>query len=398
MDDHNSRIERVNMPEALRAIYDEVRKTQLPASNVDGLQQRWETHIANVQAKIPDVHIEGHGETLYLGDLSPGCQACKAGTWDCIFVTMQCNLDCDFCYSPHAIPKAYKGSAFGSTLEQIAQNYAKTPITGISFSGGEPFLYPQRLLEWVTWFKARFPTCYYWAYTNGLLADETIVGALGDIGLDEIRFDMAATGYNNPVVMQHVQVATRHIPQVTVEIPAIPRDAPTLLASLAPWAKAGVRFINLHELMYEPGTNAASLAGERLAVVTRDGHRTAINPYSRALTLAVMEEVQHQDLPLSVNDCSLQSKLLQLRGRRRCFMPLVKAPHEKLTKGWLYESYCAYREGGQIIDYVHPDAIAEIQRRYPDAQWVKLARIAPMAINSPSQWVGFTIQGALANG
>ena len=57
-----------------------------------------------------------------------------------------------------------------------------------------------------------------------------------------------------------------------------------------------------------------SSAGQ--AIVLPDGHRSEFNPASRALTLAVMKKVQDESLPLSVNDCSMQSKIRQLRGRR----------------------------------------------------------------------------------
>lgn len=381
------RIDVNTMPAALQEIYNPVSRNWWLSTTLDELRPTWGAHVAQART-IPGVHIEDDGATLYLRALSPGCQACKAGTWDCIFVTMQCNLNCDFCYSSHAIPKNYTGSAFGTVLEQIAENYARTHISGISFSGGEPFLESQKLLDWVAWFKSRFPQYYYWVYTNGLLASEHLLRQLGDLGLDEIRFDMAATGYTHPTVMQNLRASARYIPCVTVEIPAIPRDTARLLGALVPWVEAGVRFLNLHELMYEPGTNAALMPGRRVSVMTEDGHVTAIAPDSRRLTLRVIRQVQELALPLAVNDCSLQSKLLQLRGRRRCIAPLLLAPYEKLIAGYLYESGCAYKEGGEM-QFFHPDALTEAKQAYPGYHFIRLARLAPLSLDDFGQWVVF---------
>jgi hypothetical protein len=149
----------------------------------------------------------------------------------------------------------------------------------------------------------------------------------------------------------------------------------------------GVRFLNLHELMYEPGTNSASLPGVRRSIVTADGHRSEISPHSRALTLAVMQCVVDEGLPLAVNDCSLQSKIRQLRGRRQSLVPLVKASHERLVGGEVYESYCAYR--GEEVRFFHPDSLHEMCRRHPDYQFVRLVRTAPLSLIDSGRWVAF---------
>ena len=374
------------MPARLQEIYKEVHCRPRAKSNLDALLPGWEAHVSRAR-QIPGVHVEAGGEILYLDDLSPGCRACKAGTWDCIFTTMRCNLDCAFCYSPHAIPEDYAGSAFGTTPEQIAGNHAGTHITGISFSGGEPFLDAPRLFEWAGWFKSRFPDKYYWIYTNGLLAGQETLERLGELGVDEMRFNVAATGYDHPTVMENLAAAARFVPHVTVEIPAIPEHATRLFSCLAGWCARGVRFLNLHELIYEPGTNAASMPGARQAVVTADGHCTAINPESRPLTLAVMRRVREEGLPLAVNDCSLQSKIGQLRGRRQSLSPLVKAAHEKLVGGETYESCCAY--GGEALDFFHPDDLVEKRRQYPGRQFVRLVRTAPLSLTDRGRWIAF---------
>jgi pyruvate formate-lyase activating enzyme-like uncharacterized protein len=376
------------LPAPLRVIQKEVEEQRRPESNLDALQPVWQEYVSKARGLLQGLYVEGDGEVLYLGGLSPGCQACKEGTWDCIFTTMRCNLDCQFCYSPHAIPRDYAGSLLGSTPEQIAGNHARTTITGISFSGGEPFVDTARLFDWVSWFTSRYPEKYYWVYTNGLLATEDKLRRLAELGVDEIRFNLAATGYDHPQVLENLAAAARQISSVTVEIPAIPQHAAKLLSCLADWSARGVRYLNLHELMYEPGTNSATMPGPRRAIVTADGHRSEINPESRLLTLAVMQHVQEEGLPLAVNDCSLQSKIRQLRGRRRSLVPLMKEPHEEFVRGEVYESCCAYGDEEHLTFFL-PDSLARMRQLHPEYRFVRLVRTAPLSIGDKGKWIVF---------
>jgi pyruvate formate-lyase activating enzyme-like uncharacterized protein len=370
----------------LKEICAEVSRLQTPEPNLDALRTAWEAYLTSARRQVPGIQIEEQGEVVYLGELSPGCRACKDGTWDCIFTTLHCNLDCEFCYSPLGIAREYAGSAFGVTPEQIAKHHARTQITGISFSGGEPFIDAPKLFEWVAWFKERCPDRYYWVYTNGILAVEEHSRRLGELGVDEIRFNLAATGYDHPTVMENLAAAARFMRNVTVEIPAIPGHASKLLACLEDWCALGARFLNLHELIYEPGSNSDGMCGPRQVIITEDGHHSAFNPESRDLTLAVMKKVQEESLPLGVNDCSMQSKLRQLRGRRRNLAPLVQAPHERMVGDQFYESYCA-RQDGEECCWLHPEALDEARERLPDHRFVRLVRTAPLAISDSGRWI-----------
>ncbi|MFQ5611370.1 MAG: 4Fe-4S cluster-binding domain-containing protein [Anaerolineae bacterium] len=350
--------------------------------------QRWEDYASQAGRQIPNIHIEDAGEAVYLGQLSPGCRACKQGTWDCVFTTMRCNLNCNFCCSPQAIAKDFAGSAFGSSPEQIIENHSKTTISGISFSGGEPFIDKPKLFNWIGQFREYAPQKYLWLYTNGVLINRTDLQRLQALGIDEIRFNLAATGYNNSRVLKNLECAAQFIPNVTVEIPAIPEHAQKVLASLEVWTSLGVKYLNLHELIYEDGTNAASMPGPRCPLILGDGHRTEVNPKSRFLSLAVMQKVQDDHLPLSVNDCSMQSKIRQLRGRRRSLVPLLKEPYEKLRRDEIYECYCAFRSREDYF-FVHPDALRNVRRADPDYHYVRLARTAPLSLKDGGRWLVF---------
>lgn len=391
------------LPPALRAIYDAFQGKPDSASNAAAWYAQWGVTLREAREHIPALHVESGGESVYLGELSPGCQACKNGTWDCVFMTMHCNLNCAFCCNPHAIPADYTGSAFGATPADILVRHARTTITGVSFSGGEPFTDPPKLFDWIRQFKTHDPHKYYWVYTNGLLVTEAYIERLAQIGVDELRFNLAAVGYTHPRVLRHVAAAARSLPIVTVEIPAIPTDAEAVFAALETWCAHGVRFLNLHQLMYEPGTNAESLPGARETFITPDGHRTFFDPASQQLVLDIMRYVSEHKLPLAVNSCSLQSKLRQVRGRRRSLVPLVRETYEKCLEikqssdispaNLVLESYGAFKN--DAVHFFHPDDLGEMRARYPDHTFVRLVRTAPLSVHDPGQWIEFEVQDEL---
>ena len=373
-----------NLPPELAQYLKDARGIKPAESNIVELQSAWEQYLHNLNTLIPDISVLDSGEVVYLGKLSAGCQACKDGTWDCIFITMRCNLACEFCYSPYAIEDNFIGSVFGSEPEQIAQKYEKIPIQGVSFSGGEPFLERTRLFDWISFFTSSFPEKYFWVYTNGLLVTKDDIDHLCKLGIDEIRFNVAATGYNNPLVMDNISYAASLIHHVTIEIPSIPEHRGLVLENLAEWDRLGVHYLNLHELIYEPNTNSASMAGTRRSFVNTDGHYSQFNPQSRLLTLEVMQRVTEEDLTISVNDCSMQSKLRQLRNRRRNISTFEMQSYEKFVGGDSYVTCCAYL--GESFFFFHPDRLDKIRDSHPDHQLIRLSRTAPLSFQEQPRW------------
>lgn len=357
----------------------------------DALRASWEAYLARVRAEAPQAVIEDGGETVYTSALSPGCQACKAGSWDCLFLTMDCNLACPFCCSPGKTGSRVALSALGGELEILLDNLRIAQPDGISFSGGEAFLEFDRLRHLVTVIRREFPTAYLWVYTNGLLASAGMLAELGQLGLDEIRFNLAASGYTHPQALAHLSQAGRYIETVTVEIPAIPDQAGQLLAALPEWSRAGVQYLNLHELMYEPGSPSAAYPGPRATLTTPDGHVTEYNPASRLLVLQVMRQVAAQHLPLSVNDCSMQNKLRQVRGRKALLGRLAEGrpgSKETLEPNGLLSTLCAFDEQGQHV-FLHPAQFAAARRQYPGWHFARLWREPPMSIFTQTGWLWF---------
>jgi len=385
-----------HMPAFLQAIAEQARAYRQSIEAGDdyaALMADWRNWADQAAERIQGLRLAEEQATAFTGSLSPGCQACKDGAWDCIFLTMRCNLKCSFCCSPLVQQSDAPVSAFGPDVETIAGNYARSRINGISFSGGEPFFVPERLLDWVRAFRLRFPESYLWIYTNGLLVDPQTLEALARLNVNEIRFNAAASGYNHARLLANLRRSASIFPRVTVEIPAVPEDGPSLLAALPAWAEAGARCLNLHELMFEPGTRSAGLPGQRKPVRLPDGHLTEIHPSSALLALRVMEIVAREKIPLSVNYCSLLNKVGQVSRRRASLLPLTRQDYEQIIAGQeprsLMLTSCVLYDGPNQYRFCPPEKLAENLANSPQYSWARISRLPPLALNDQGGWVEF---------
>ncbi|HKK01360.1 MAG TPA: radical SAM protein, partial [Desulfuromonadales bacterium] len=243
-----------------------------------------------------------------------------------LFISGRCNCDCFYC--PTAQNELGQPTTNTVVFRHPADYVAyleRFGFRGASISGGEPLLTPQRTLAFVAAVKRRFGAAMHlWLYTNGTLADVEILTRLRDAGLDEIRFDIGATGYR----LEALQGAVGVIPTVTVEIPAIPEDVPLLKERMLQMREAGVDYLNLHQLRLTPynfdhlvSRGYTFVHGEKVTVMDSE--------------LAALELVRHsvdKRLGLPVNYCSFVYKnRYQSWAARRRNASLVQKGYETMT-------------------------------------------------------------------
>jgi len=107
-------------------------------------------------ARIVEIFSSLQGEGLRLGERQ-------------IFVRFGgCNLHCDYCDEPDTIPipsgKVWK---LARIQREIGRFAAERPHRAVSWTGGEPLLHPEILLELMTWTRRRGLENYL--ETNGVL-------------------------------------------------------------------------------------------------------------------------------------------------------------------------------------------------------------------------------------
>jgi pyruvate formate-lyase activating enzyme-like uncharacterized protein len=267
---------------------------------------------------------------------SPGCVACQKGEWLCVFLTYRCSADCPWCPAP------FKGqdrivSSLGSDPAAIATRLAEARFSGVAFSGGDCFLVPDRLLDWLSFFRRRFPRYYYWAYTNGLRLTERQLRTAAERGLNEIRFNISASGYDSPRLTRLMKAAAALFDHVTVEIPAIPEDVGRVVQVLPGLARAGVHFLNLHEFFITEAQRPSRSAFARRHIFN-EVSELWYDARSRGAMRKIQAFCRKEKIPLRVHLCTLRRKDIQMRRRRQTMGRLLREPWERLAAGGFVET------------------------------------------------------------
>ena len=266
--------------------------------------------------------------------ISKGCQLCGQGLWSCLFITNKCNARCFYCPSQQLndeIP-ATQSLQF-ETAESYAGYINRLGFKGVSFSGGEPLLYFERTLHFLKTIRRMCdPGIYIWMYTNGILATEEKLKQLAEAGLDEIRFDIGATGYR----LDKVRLAKGIIPHVTIEIPAIPEKKAKLKQLLHELPEAGVTNLNLHQLRLTK-YNAEKLLQHPYTFIPAE---QPVVLESELTALAVMAYAHQHQVATGINYCSFWFKnRYQSSGFRQRLANSLQVPESSVTQRGFIRMY-----------------------------------------------------------
>lgn len=283
------------------------------------------------------------GTKLDMRNLSPGCQRCVAGRWSCLFINGRCNCDCFYCpTSQEELGVPTTNSISFCHPADYVRYLERFGFSGASLSGGEPLLTSQRSLGFLSAIKRRFGTeMHCWLYTNGTLASADLLMQLRDAGLDEIRFDIGATGYQ----LKALERAVGIIPTVTVEIPAIPEETGRLKSLLGVLLDTGVAHLNLHQLRLTPYNyrrlqprGYRFLHGEKVTVLD-----------SELAALKIMLHGTEQVPGLPINYCSfVYKKRFQGLAARQRNATVIGKGYEALTENGYIRSISLFGDRSRL--------------------------------------------------
>lgn len=251
--------------------------------------------------------------TLYVGNdekFPQGCKSCLVGTGlSAIRKTNTCNIECKFCYNYgelHQIPPVGEGmweiggTKFYEKDIDLLLSVHKKP-TGVCYVYLEPFMEIEKYYSIIQRFKEA--KVYQHLYTNGLLATEESLKALGEAGLDEIRFNLGAANCADQVI-ENIRIAKKYIKSVGIETPMTPEFFDAFMKKKERILATGLDFINCAELHLN-ANNIGNYEGENM-YIARHGYISPI--WSRELTLKFMKMAETEQWDLAVHDCSNQTK------------------------------------------------------------------------------------------
>jgi uncharacterized protein len=267
----------------------------------------------------------------YHHQISKGCKICGQGTWSCLFITGKCNASCFYCPASQLndeIP-ATQNLTF-KTPEAYAEYINFFNFKGVSFSGGEPLLFFDRTLKYLEHLRKNCtPEIYIWMYTNGILADKMKFEKLASAGLNEVRFDIGATGYN----LDKIKFAKGLIPDITIEIPAVPEEKDKIINLLPHMIKAGVTNLNLHQLRLTKH-NAPKLSKRNYTYINAE---QPIVLESELAALEILKYARENHLEIGINYCSFFFKnRFQKAGFRKQLTNALATHGEAITeKGYI---------------------------------------------------------------
>lgn len=254
--------------------------------------------------------------------LSNGCYCCKNGTWICVYIGVNCNLKCVSCpqISRHSEPEkiwANGGADDIHSLEDLKRTIDRNPrIKGISFSGGEPFMYLDKVIEWLEFINSNYKelNLYKWIYTNGTKVTKDNCLKLKENGINEIRFDLSATNYNEKII-EKIKFCREIFEKICVEIPVEPWKTEKLISVLPKLNEIGLDYINLHELAI-CNDNYDRLVNGKFIDISLIYNGPSGPHYLPSIidTYQIINYIEDNNLNIIYNDCSARNMVNQQLG------------------------------------------------------------------------------------
>jgi hypothetical protein len=251
--------------------------------------------------------------TVFVGNESKfpkGCSSCLLGTGlSAIRKTNTCNLECKFCYNFGELDDISPvgegmweigGTKFYEKDIDLLLSIQQKP-TGISYVFLEPFMEIEKYYPVIKKFSDA--KIHQHLYTNGTLATEENLKALGEAGLDEIRFNLGASDCSDKVI-ENMGIAKKFIRSVGIETPMTPEFFQAFFEKKRTILETRLDFINCAELHLN-ANNIDNYDGENM-YISRHGYISPI--WSRELTLKFMKIADEENWDLVVHDCSNHTK------------------------------------------------------------------------------------------
>ena len=279
--------------------------------------------LAQIEEAVEALHMQLLSEipglktlknrTYYIGDetrFPKGCISCLCGNGlSAIRKTNKCNARCKFCYDYGVIDQI---PAIGEGMWDIGGTKLREEDLELLFSiqkkpSGVAYVYLEPFCEIEKYYGIirRFAEAgvYQHMYTNGISATEAQLEALGRAGLNELRFNLGASGCSDRVIA-NIALAKKYIPMVGVETPMTRELHPVFMQKREAILKTGLDFINFAELHLN-ANNLGNYLGENMYMY-RQGYVSPIS--SRVLTLKTMRQAAEEDWGIVIHDCSNRTK------------------------------------------------------------------------------------------
>ena len=289
------------------------RQQEIALAVLSQIELAQEARIAELRAEIPGGVKSIAGRTYFVGDeskFSKGCRSCLTGTGlSAIRKTNKCNINCRFCYNYGELdcqPPIGEGmweiggTKFREEDIDLLLSIQQKP-TGVSYVYLEPFMEIEKYYGVIRKFHAA--GVHQHMYTNGTLCTEENLRALGEAGLNELRFNLGGTNCADKVIA-NMKLAAKYIPTIAIETPMTPDFYEQFQQKKEQILSTGIAFMNCAELHLNPN-NIGNYEGEPM-YMTRHGYLSPI--WSHELTCKLMKQCVEEKWPIVIHDCCNMTK------------------------------------------------------------------------------------------
>ncbi len=245
------------------------------------------------------------------GELTPGCQVCLNGTTGSTPLrgVYECNLNCKFCYyygsfDQQVILKSDHfafGNRFLSSQDMmlwVKRNLKN--VKGVMWVALEPFMEIEKHYDLIEFLSHQ--GIYQHMYTNGTLVTKSHLEQLQNLGLDELRFNLAATNCSDKVI-ETMALARDYFSYLVVESPMYQGFFDSFMAKREQILATRVDHLNINELHLNYN-NYNFFEGPKYQY--HDGYVSPVN--SRQVTYDLIDTAEKEDWPIVINDCSNETK------------------------------------------------------------------------------------------
>jgi len=291
-----------------------IRQQEIALAVFSQIERTAEERFRRLQAEIPGLRGMGPGpRTWVVGPeekFPAGCRSCLMGTGlSAVRKTNKCNACCPFCYDYGVldtippIGEGYWEIGGGKYREEDLELLfaIQGKPTGIAYVYLEPMTEIEKYYGMIRRFSRA--GVHQHLYTNGIGAGEEKLRALGEAGLDEIRFNLGASGTADAVI-EAMTAAKKYISQVGIETPMTREFEWQFAEKKEKILHSGIDFMNCAELHLNEN-NLGNYWGENLYFY-RLGYLSPL--FSREITLRLMKDADAEGWPFLVHDCCNRTK------------------------------------------------------------------------------------------
>jgi uncharacterized protein len=285
---------------------------------LDAVERMFIAEIRERQAAVPGLQTHHFGHVAILGEeLTPGCTHCVERGLAAIRSSSDCNLSCEFCYygESRRSVKLLARDQFEVDRRPVSSRELKLMLSKSQGGKGalgaicwvflEPFSEFDKHPDMVRFVHEL--GIHQHLYTNGTLCTRENLTALADAGLEEIRFNLAATQCSNKV-LEAMRIARELFPYVCIESPMFPEYFERFVAKRTEILATGVDHIHCAEIHLN-----AEIFGKYRDEELYQYSRGYVSPMSsRRLTYDLMDLAARERWSgVTVHDCSNEVKFLR---------------------------------------------------------------------------------------